>query len=138
MTQAVDRMLRSLTICDWTRIRKHRNDDSRITAGLYPVFFNPNIGDSKMAISFNNTSTSRGHKVIMTKEDVEALLENSTDDSKLRFTIQSKTRGESKIRFSKYNKAQTIKQYLELNPDTPYQRNDLIYDLMRGIAVIEK
>lgn len=134
----VDRISRSLTISDWTRIRKHGNDDSRITTGLYPVFFNPNIGDSKMAISFNNTSASRGHKVIMSREDVESLLDNSTDNSKLRFTIQSKTRGESKIRFSKYSKAQTIKQYLELNSDTPYQKNDLIYDLMRGIAVIEK
>ena len=91
-----------------------------------------------MAISFTNTSTSRGHKIIMNKEDVETLLEKADDNSKIRFTIQSKTRGESKIRFSKYSKAQTIGQYLKLNPDPPYQRTDLVYDLMRGIVVIEK
>ena len=90
-----------------------------------------------MAISFTTNQTSRGHKVIMSMMDVETLLNEASDNDKIKFTISSKTRGESKTRFSIYSKAKTVGEYLKLN-DTPHQKGDLIYDLRRGIAVIEK
>lgn len=91
-----------------------------------------------MAISFSKSSSGRrGVKDVMTKDEAKQVIANAEDWHRIRFTIPSKWAGEAKIRFAKYRVASNIAEYLTLNKEEPFQYDDLLDDVKRGITIIE-